>query len=456
MEATNHDHTNALAPLVPSDAPEHQPEAGEPLATGSDAPAAVVDEVPLDDTAAGGWMRAEVIAYASVQTEPFTTSDVLIDGLHMVREDGPQWKADEMAVAKILREMGYDRQQRRVHRERQNLWSKPSEPDEAPQAARDGQHVEPITAAHVEQPPLLTAAVTIIGDATDGVVPGAMPVEPVQDAGPRESASTRYQQLSARQTDIKRKLADAQRVLHFAQDARRKAALAAADGGGFAAEAAYIKAVDTDKAAAGHVEMLTAALEALGKDLIRADAERVAERRIEQCQAVRDDASKVAGYGLRIEALLKELGPLVSAYLRDVNVVYRKAWPVMNGQRECAIPMTDPISSALMGEFLRSSGLDPSFFTELTSHGMNGLLRFEPVSQVVDMQLGNITDRLVDNYWNATSPQDAYESTFMSEPETDDHDRRAVRAPVGHVGHELVPAGIFPTTRPADAEGECA
>jgi hypothetical protein len=270
------------------------------------------------------------------------------------------------------------------------------------------------------------------------------PVEPAQPTEPAESASARYQRLNDRQIDIKRKLADAQRVLHFAQDARRKAALAAADDGGFAVEAAYIKAVDADKAAAGQVEMLTAALEALGKDVNRTYAEQVAERRIEQCQAVRSDASKVAGYGLRIERLLRELGPLVSAYLRDVNAVYRKAWPVMNGQRECAVPMTDPVSCALMGEFLRSSGLEPSFFTELTSHGMHGLLRFEPISQIVDTQLGNITARLVDNYWNAMTPQEAYEANFMAEPE----ETWAEATP----GHQLVPPGIFPSPSAGDDE----
>lgn len=427
--------SEALAPLVPSDAPVHQPEAGEPLTSGSDAPAGTIDEVPLDDTAAGGRMRAEVMAYARMQTEPFTTSDVLVDGLHMVREDGPQWKADEMAVAKILRELGYDRQQRRVHGERQNLWSKPT------QAAPDQQHGEPPTAEHVEhQPSLMETPNTVIGDATDDTVPAATPFEPAQQTESAESARTRYQDMTARQTEIKRKLADAKRAAHFATDSRKKAALAAVDGG-FKAEAEYYKAVEADKAASAHVEQLTAALESLDRDLQRASVYAEAERRVQKCNAVRDMARVAEGYGPRIEGLLAELGKAVSGYMHDINAVYRNSWSVITGARDVAAPQTDPVACALMGQFLRSSSLDPEFFTDLTSHGMNGLLRYESPSQVIGMQLANITERLVDNYVDMIVVREG-------EPEAEDDCKATSPMP----GHEVVPAGIYPDTNPPSEE----
>ncbi|MCA8435357.1 hypothetical protein [Burkholderia seminalis] len=401
--------SEALAPLVQSDASAHQPEADEPLAGESDAPAAVIDEFPLDDTAAGSWMRADVMAYARMQTEPFTSSDVLVDALHMVRDDGPQWKAGEMAVAKILRELGYDRHQRRVNGERQNLWSKLAEPqDEATQAA------------HVDQTPFLTETPnTVIGDAADDDVGNApsTSAEPAKPTEPAESACTRYQEMTARQTEIKRKLADAKRASHFATESRKKAALAAVDGG-FKAEADYYKAVEADKAASAHVEQLTAALESLDSDLQRASLYAEAERRVQQCNAVRDMARVVEGYGPRIEGLLVDLGKAVSGYMHDINVVYRRSWSVMTGAREVAAPQTDPVACALMGQFLRSSGLDPEFFTDLTSHGMNGLLRYESPSQIVDMQLANITDRLVDNYMDMIVVREG-------EPEAEDDDCNA-------------------------------
>lgn len=409
-----------VAPVVPSNAPAEQPDPDEP-------PAAVIDEMPLDDTAPGGWMRAEVMAYARMQTEPFTTSDVLIDGLHMVREDGPQWKADEMAVAKILRELGYDRQQRRVHGERQNLWSKPEQAEgEAPPTAHDQQFGEPPAASSVELPPLLTVAA---------------PVESAQPTEPADSARARYQDMSARQTEIQRKLADAKRAAHFATDSRKKAALAAVDGG-FKAEAEYYKAVEADNAASAHVEQLTAALESLDRDLQRASVYAEAERRVQKCNAVRDMARVVEGYGPRIEGLLAELGKAVSGYMRDINAVYRNSWSVMTGARDVAAPQTDPVACALMGQFLRSSSLDPEFFTDLTSHGMNGLLRYESPSQVIGMQLTNITDRLADNYVDMIVVREG-------EPEAASDDGTAA-APMP--GHELVPDGIYPDINPPSEE----
>ncbi|WP_321864681.1 hypothetical protein [Burkholderia cenocepacia] len=96
-----------------------------------------------------------------------------------------------------------------------------------------------------------------------------------------------------------------------------------------------------------------------------------------------------------------------------------------------------------MGQFLRSSSLDPEFFIDLTSHGMNGLLRYESPSDVVHMQITNITDRLVDNDVDMIVVHEG-------EPEAADDDGTAA-TPMP--GHELVPDGIYPDTNlPSEEE----
>lgn len=433
MEQTNriehltHDgeDSQALEPLAALDVSAHQPDAAEPATD-------ELDQLPGEDIELRNW-RATVEAYAAMQAEPFTSDDVLVHGFCMAPEFIE--KGDQMRVARILRELGYTKEQRRVNTVRRELWSKPSEA-----AVSDEQHVEQSAAEHAPAAP--QEGGSIVGDAVDDDARPA-PSTPAEPARPRESAgsaSTRYQQMSARQTEIMRKLADAQRVLHFAQDARKQAALAAADGGGFVAEAAYEKAVDKHKEAGAHVEQLTEALSQISTDLQRASVYAEAERRVQQCNAVRDMARAVEGYGPKIEGLLAELGKAVSGYLHDINVVHRKSWPVLTGAREVAAPLTEPVACALLGHFLRSSGLDPAFFIELTSHGMNGLLRYETPSQIVDMQLGNITERLADNYLEMIEVREG-------EPETEDcAETWAEAAP----GHELVPAGIFPAQSTTD------
>lgn len=428
---------DAVAPLGPTDDSDHHPDGASLLAAESAALPGLPDDLPGDGYETAAWRR-EVAEYVAEQSVPFTVDDVLVDGLHMMR--GGIERGDQMRVAAILRALGYEKQQRRVSGERQNLWSRP---------AQSGEAAAPHEPTGADQP--LAAPEeggSIIGDAIEETpaehdngapAPGA----PSPDDAPPASASMRYLNLCNRETDIKRKLADANRVLHFAQDARKKSALAAVDGG-FAAEAAYYTAVDADKAARAHVEQLTAALAQIGQDIQRASQYAVAERRVQQCKAVRDDARNVEGYGPRIEGLLAELGTAVSGYLHDINVVFRKSLPVMTGARDVAAPQTEPVACALLGHFLRSSGLDPAFFIELTSHGMNGLLRYETPSQIVDMQLGNVTERLADNYPGLIEVEEV-----KVEPDAEDSDRRAEAL---EPGHELVPAGIFPATHHAAEE----
>lgn len=429
---------DAVVPLTHAEAPEHQPEASEPPAGESDGALAVTDDLPPldgDDIEMEHWRRS-VEAYVSTKTEPFMVDDVLVSGFHFAP---PLERADQMRVAAILRERGFEGQHRRIDGVRAHWWSSPTmvafaapQPSQpATVAVRDEQHVEQVAPRE---------GGSIVGDAVesdDATQPApSAPVEPAQPSEAAEPASTRYRQLSARQIDIKRKLADAQRMLHFAKDARKQAALAAAEGAGFVAEAAYEKAVIRHKEAGAHVEKLTEALEQIGKDLQRASVYAEAERRVQQCKEIRDAARAVEAYGPRIEGLLAELGKAVSGYLHDINVIYQKSWPVLTGAREVAAPLTEPVAYGLLGHFLRSSGLDPAFFTELTSYGMHGLLRYETPSQIADMQLGNITARLADNYLSLVEVSEA-EPDFVAEPETS----WAQATP----GHEHVPAGIFPT-----------
>ncbi|WP_143037105.1 hypothetical protein [Paraburkholderia tuberum] len=430
--ASDSQYSQVLEPLATSEASTPHPESAE-SATGEFDP--LPDVQDGDDPELSNW-RASVEAYVATQTQPFTVDDVLEHGLHFT--PGGWDRSEQMRVAAILRELGFDRQQRRIEGVRAQYWSSPTmgQPhQEVAAAVFDEQHVEPAEA--MQPTPAPEQDGSIIGDAVDDdtAAPSA-PVEPAQPTEPAESASTRYARLSARQTDIKRKLADAQRVLHFAQDARKQTALAAVEGG-FKAEAAYYEAVEKHTQASAHVEQLTAALAQVSADLQRASVYAEAERRVLQCQAVRDAARRVEAYGPKIEGLLTDLGKAVSGYLHDVNVVYRKAWPVMTGQHEVATPWTEPVSCALMGHFLRSAGLDPEFFTDLSSHGLNGLLRYETPSQVVDMQLGNIVERLADNYLELIEVREV-------EPETAELQTGDTWAEVTR-GHELVPPGIFPT-----------
>lgn len=446
IEDLTHDKQDSqvLEPLAASEVSTHQLEATEPTTDELDP----LPDLPDGDVEASHW-RASVEAYVSMQTKPFTTDQVLTEGMHLFQTDDGEWRRDQMRVAEILRKLGFDRQQRRIEGVRAQYWSSPTmvafearaqaAPIEAPSKPLE-QHADPAAADPL---PFLTETPnTVIGDAADDAG-GALstPAEPAQPSEPRESASARYQRLNDRQIDIKRKLADAKRALHFAQEARRKAALEGVDGG-LAAEAAYWAAVDKDKAANAHVEQLTAALSQINQDVQRASVYAEAERRVQQCNAVREDARRIEVYGPRIESLLAELGKAVSGYLHDVNAIHRKSWPVLTGAREVAVPYTEPVACALLGQFLRSSGLNPEFFLDLTSYGMNGLLRYETPSQIVDMQLGNITERLVDNNWGMVHVQETDDET-----EEDEH-RAVVPAP----GHELVPNGIYPDTNPPSEE----
>lgn len=461
MEKINHiedltrdaEESQALESLATLEVSAHQPEDAEPAADESDH----LPDVNDADIELNNW-RASVEAYVATQVQPFTVDDVLEHGMHFT--PGGWDRSEQMRCAAILRELGFDRQQRRIDGVRAQYWSSPTM---VAFESRASGVSPPATATAEHVPATPDEGGSIIGDAAcpdlesdqAGDEPNQtsnpegldLKSEPAQSdlksdsAEAAEAARDRYTRLSARQTEIKRKLADAQRAAHFATDARRKAALAAVEGG-FTAEASYYKAVEADKEAGARVEQLQAALAAIGTDLQRAIVYAEAERRRLQCKAVRDMARAVETYGPRIEGLLVELGKAVSGYMHDINVVYRKSWSVMTGAREVAAPQTDPVACALMGQFLRSSGLDPSFFTELTSHGMNGLLRFEPPSQIVDMQLANITERLVDNNWSMVNVQEA-------DPEAEER-AAAVLAP----GHELVPQGIYPNTLPADAEGD--
>ncbi|WP_321864679.1 hypothetical protein [Burkholderia cenocepacia] len=70
-----------------------------------------------------------------------------------------------------------------------------------------------------------------------------------------------------------------------------------------------------------------------------------AERRVQKCNAVRDMARVVEGYGPRIEGLLAELGKAMSGYMHNINAVYRNSWSVREratSPRRRPIPLCAP------------------------------------------------------------------------------------------------------------------
>lgn len=415
------------------------PESAEPLAVEFDPLPDVPDG---DDIELSNW-RASVEAYVSTQTQPFTVDDVLEHGMHFT--PGGWDRSEQMRCAEILRELGFDRQQRRIDGVRAQYWSSPTM---VAFESRASEVSQPAAAEHVAPAPQEDGS--IVGDAVDDDASPApsTPVEPAQPSGPTESASARYQRLSARETEIKAKLRAAKAGLTAAEDARKKAALAAV-GGSFKEEAAYYAAVDADKAASAHVEQLTAALAQIGEDLRHAGIEQEAERRVAQCRHIREAARLVEDSGARIEATLAEAGKLINAYLRNVDLIYRRSIPVLSGQPECAMPMTQPMAHAILGHFLRSAKLDPDFFSDMN---LRSLLAFESPSQIVSMQLGGITERLLDNSWMALAEPDPHFMAEPIDPAIDPEIRRKRSA--WPENHQLVPAGIFPTIRRADAEGE--
>jgi hypothetical protein len=107
------------AGLMPVDEDWHDHLDTEPVVAAVD-PLAEIVGVEMSD----GW-RDTVAAYAGSHAD-FTTDQVLVDAFGMVAEFVE--RADQMRVAEILRQLGYDMKQRRVNGERQNLWIKPSEP----------------------------------------------------------------------------------------------------------------------------------------------------------------------------------------------------------------------------------------------------------------------------------------------------------------------------------------
>jgi hypothetical protein len=399
LETLTHDDqdSRALEPLALPKVSEDQPEAGEPATAGFDP----LPDVPEgDDPELRNW-RASVEAYVAMQTQPFTVDDVLEHGLHFT--PGGWDRSEQMRVAAILRELGFDRQQRRIEGVRAQYWSSPtmvafeSRASEASQpatvAVRDEQRAEP---AAVEQPRFLTETPnTIIGDAA------AAPQldEPRQTDLPRESARTRCATLRARHADVKMKLEGAQRDLQAAQDDRKRASLDALDGG-TAAEGRYHRAVEREAQVRARLDQLSAALAQIDEDLPLAQREATAEARAEQCDKIRHAARLVETYGPRIEALLDELGKTVQNYLKDVNTVHRSAAFVSTGEPWLAMPSAEFLAHAVMGQLMRSSGVSLEFFLELTVQGLQNLLRHESPSEVVNYQLGNITARLVDNHWN--------------------------------------------------------